>query len=162
MEAHVSPFDAFHTPRIAQLSQRSNQFNLRTIRYTEADVERISQDADYETLFFCLKDAFGDYGLISVVVLKKQPEDVLFIEEWFMSCRVLKRGMEEFIADTIVGKAREIGCGRVVGEYLPTPKNQMVERLYERLGFAPLGEGRYEARVQGYQMHETFICRQAQ
>lgn len=162
MEAYVSPFDAFHTPRIAQLSQRSNQFNLRTIRYTEADVERLSQDAGYETLFFCLKDAFGDYGLISVVVLKKQPEGVLFIEEWFMSCRVLKRGMEEFIADTIVGKAREMGCARVVGEYLPTPKNQMVERLYERLGFTPLGEGRYEAKVQDYRMHETFIGRQVQ
>lgn len=162
MEAHVSPFDAFHTPRIAQLSQRSNQFNLRTIRYTEADVERLSQDADYETLFFCLKDAFGDYGLISVVVLKKQPEGVLFVEEWFMSCRVLKRGMEEFIADTIVEKAREIGCERVVGEYLPTPKNQMVERLYERLGFTPLGEGRYEIKVQDYRMHETFIGRQVQ
>lgn len=162
MEAYVSPFDAFHTPRIAQLSQRSNQFNLRTIRYTEADVERLSKDERYETLFFCLKDAFGDYGLISVVVLEKQPEGVLFIEEWFMSCRVLKRGMEEFIADTIVGKARELGCQRVVGEYLPTPKNQMVERLYERLGFTPLGEGRYEAKVEEYSMHETQIGRQAE
>lgn len=162
MEAYVSPFDAFHTPRIAQLSQRSNQFNLRTIRYTEADVERLSKDERYETLFFCLKDAFGDYGLISVVVLEKQPEGVLFIEEWFMSCRVLKRGMEEFIADTIVGKARELGCQRVIGEYLPTLKNQMVERLYERLGFTTLGEGRYEADAAAYSMHETFICRQVQ
>lgn len=157
MEAYVSPFDAFHTPRIAQLSQRSNQFNLRTIRYTEADVERLSKDERYETLFFCLKDAFGDYGLISAAVLEKQPEGVLFIEEWFMSCRVLKRGMEELIADTIVGKARELGCTRVVGEYLPTPKNRMVEHLYERLGFTPLGEGRYQAEVTGYRMHETFI-----
>ncbi len=157
MEADVSAFDAFHTPRIAQLSQRSNQFNLRTIRYTEADVERLSKDADYETLFFCLKDTFGDYGLISAVVLKKQPEGVLFIEEWFMSCRVLKRGMEEFIADTIMKKAGELGFARVVGEYLPTPKNKMVERLYERLGFADLGEGRYEARVADYAMHRTMI-----
>lgn len=157
MEAYVSPFDAFHTPRIAQLSQRSNQFNLRTIRYTEADVERLSKDAGHETLFFCLKDAFGDYGLISAVVLEKQPEGVLFIEEWFMSCRVLKRGMEEFIADTIVKKARGLGCRRVVGEYLPTPKNQMVERLYERLGFTPMGGGRYETTTKGYPMHETYI-----
>ncbi|MCM1537164.1 MAG: HAD-IIIC family phosphatase [bacterium] len=157
MEAYVSPFDIFHTPRIAQLSQRSNQFNLRTIRYTEADVERLSNDARYATLFFCLKDRFGDHGLISVVVLKKQPERALFIEEWFMSCRVLKRGMEEFIADTIVKKAREFGFARVIGEYLPTPKNQMVERLYERLGFIDLGGGHYEADVQTYRMHETAI-----
>lgn len=157
MEAYVSAFDTFHTPRIAQLSQRSNQFNLRTIRYTEADVERLSKDERYETLFFCLKDTFGDYGLISVVVLEKQEKDVLFVDEWFMSCRVLKRGMEEFIADTIVKKAREIGCTSVVGEYVPTPKNQMVERLYERLGFIPLGGGRYEAKVSDYAMHETFI-----
>lgn len=157
MEAYVSPFDAFHTPRIAQLSQRSNQFNLRTIRYTEADVERLSKDERYETLFFCLKDAFGDYGLISVAVLKKQADGVLFVEEWFMSCRVLKRGMEEWIADTIVEKARELGYARVVGEYLPTAKNGMVERLYERLGFTALGEGRYEADVADYRMHETAI-----
>lgn len=159
MEAYVSAFDAFHTPRIAQLSQRSNQFNLRTIRYTEADVERLSKDEEYETLFFCLKDAFGDYGLISVVVLKKQPDSTLFIEEWFMSCRVLKRGMEEFIADTIVAKAKELSFARVVGEYLQTPKNKMVEHLYERLGFTPLGAGRYGADTEAYQMHRTFIGR---
>lgn len=159
MEAYVSAFDAFHMPRIAQLSQRSNQFNLRTIRYTEADVERLSKDEEYETLFFCLKDAFGDYGLISVVVLKKQPDSTLFIEEWFMSCRVLKRGMEEFIADTIVAKAKELSFARVVGEYLQTPKNKMVEHLYERLGFTPLGAGRYEADTAAYRMHRTFIGR---
>ncbi len=125
-------------------------------------MERLSKDDRYETLFFCLKDAFGDYGLISVVVLEKQPGGVLFIEEWFMSCRVLKRGMEEFIADTIVEKARKLGCQRVVGEYLPTPKNQMVERLYERLGFVPLGEGRYEADAAEYSMHETAITIQTE
>ncbi len=161
MEAYVSAFDPFHTPRIAQLSQRSNQFNLRTVRYTEADVERLSADDNYITMFFCLKDRFGDYGLISVVALEKQENDTLFIAQWLMSCRVLKRGMEEFIADTIIQKAKEAGFAKVIGEYLPTPKNKMVAQLYERLGFAPLGEGRYAADVNSYRMHETFIGVQA-
>ena len=80
-------------------TQRSNQFNLRTIRYTEQEIEQLAKEKEHLTLYFTLKDKFGDYGLISVVVLDKQPENTLFISEWLMSCRVLKRGMEEFILD---------------------------------------------------------------
>lgn len=157
MRASTAAFDPFHYPRIAQLTQRSNQFNLRTVRYTEAEIEALAQDDSRIGLYFTLKDKFGDHGLISVVVLEKQPEDTLFISEWLMSCRVLKRGMEEFIVDKILSVAAQQGFRRVVGEYIPTPKNAMVKDLYEQLGFAGLENGRFQAEVSGFPYHKTFI-----
>lgn len=157
MRASAAAFDPFHYPRIAQLTQRSNQFNLRTVRYTEAEIEALAQDDNRIGLYFTLKDKFGDHGLISVVVLEKQPEDTLFISEWLMSCRVLKRGMEEFIVDKILSVAAQQGFRRVVGEYIPTPKNAMVKDLYEQLGFARLENGRFQAEVSGFPYHKTFI-----
>ena len=157
MRASAAAFDPFHYPRIAQLTQRSNQFNLRTVRYTEAEIEALAQDDSRIGLYFTLKDKFGDHGLISVVVLEKQPEDTLFISEWLMSCRVLKRGMEEFIVDKILSVAAQQGFRWVVGEYIPTPKNAMVKDLYEQLGFARLENGRFQAEVSGFPYHKTFI-----
>lgn len=157
MRASAAAFDPFHYPRIAQLTQRSNQFNLRTVRYTEAEIEALAQDDSRIGLYFTLKDKFGDHGLISVVVLEKQPEDTLFISEWLMSCRVLKRGMEEFIVDKILSVAAQQGFRRVIGEYIPTPKNAMVKDLYEQLGFARLENGRFQAEVSGFPYHKTFI-----
>lgn len=156
MEAEARPFDKFHFSRIAQLTQRSNQFNLRTIRYTEQDIERIAADDSCITRYYALRDKFGDYGLISVVILDKQ-QDTLFISEWLMSCRVLKRGMEEFIIDNIIQTASENGFSKVVGEYIRTPKNQMVSDIYMRMGFYESANGRYEADVNKYKNHKTYI-----
>lgn len=156
MKAVCAPFDAFHIPRIAQLTQRSNQFNLRTARYSEQEIEEIAANPRYITRYYTLRDRFGEHGLIAVVILEKR-ENELFVNEWLMSCRVLKRGMEQFIADSILRAAREAGVARVVGEYIPTPKNAMVKDLYASMGFRPLGDGLYEARVDDYQNHQTFI-----
>ena len=128
MKAVAAPFDVFHYPRIAQLTQRSNQFNLRTVRYTEAEIEAIANDNNRITLYFTLKDKFGDHGLISVVILDKQGQE-LFVSEWLMSCRVLKRGMEEFIINKILQTAADNGIRKVIGEYIPTPNNAMVKDL---------------------------------
>ena len=157
MKGTAAPFDALHFPRIAQLSQRSNQFNLRTVRYTEADVERLAQDPTYVTLYFELKDHVGNYGLICGVVLQEKEPRTLFVENWFMSCRVLKRTMEEFIVNSIFEAARLRGCVRVVGEYIPTPKNAMVANLYERMGFCKAAENIFEADVSQFQMLKTWI-----
>ena len=156
MKAVCAPFDAFHIPRIAQLTQRSNQFNLRTVRYSEQEIEEIAANPRYITRYYTLRDRFGEHGLIAVVILEKR-ENELFVNEWLMSCRVLKRGMEQFIADSILRAAREAGVARVVGDYIPTPKNAMVKDLYASMGFRPLGDGLYEARVDDYQNHQTFI-----
>lgn len=135
MVSTVSGFTKFNTPRVAQLSQRSNQFNLRTIRYTEADIESMANDPNVIDLSFTLEDKFGDNGLIAVVIMKKQDQVTLFVDTWFMSCRVLKRGMENFTLNTMVEYAKEKGYKRIIGEYIPTPKNKMVEQHYPNLGF---------------------------
>lgn len=131
----VEPFNKFNTPRVAQLSQRSNQFNLRTVRYTDADIELIAISQNYFTLAFTLEDKFGDNGLICVVILQKDNNQTLFIDTWLMSCRVLKRGMENFVLNTIVAFAKENGFSFLKGEYIPTSKNEMVKDHYLNLGF---------------------------
>ena len=160
MTSVVSGFNKFNTPRVAQLSQRSNQFNLRTVRYTEADIEALGQNPDVIDLSFTLEDKFGDNGLIAVIIMKKQDEETLFIDTWFMSCRVLKRGMEDFTLNTMIEAAREKGYKRIIGEYLPTPKNKMVENHYPSLGFQKL-EGtptaQYVLDVEQYQPRENYI-----
>lgn len=160
MVSVVSGFNAFNTPRVAQLSQRSNQFNLRTVRYTEADIEALAQDPDVIDLSFTLEDKFGDNGLIAVIIMKKQDAETLFIDTWFMSCRVLKRGMEDFTLNTMVEAAREKGFKRIIGEYLPTPKNKMVEGHYPSLGFEKLegsSTARYVLDLEHYQPKENYI-----
>lgn len=157
MVAVVKPFDKFQYPRIAQLTQRSNQFNLRTVRYTEAEIEALAADNHFLTLYFMLRDQFGDHGLISIAILKKQDDETLFMHNWLMSCRVLKRGMEEFIINQVIETARENGYRKVIGEYIKTPKNAMVKDIYARLGFKELGDGLFEADVDTFVQNKTFI-----
>lgn len=157
MVAVVKPFDRFQFPRIAQLTQRSNQFNLRTVRCTEDEIASLAADDRFITLYFMLRDDFGDHGLISIAILEKTDADTLFMYNWLMSCRVLKRGMEEFIINEVIDTARKAGYKRVVGEYIRTPKNSMVKDVYARLGFRELGDGRFEADVDEFVRNRTFI-----
>lgn len=131
----VEHFNKFNTPRAAQLSQRSNQFNLRTIRYTEQDIEALTRDDNYTTFTFTLEDKFGDNGLIGVVVLKKENNNTLFIENWLMSCRVLKRGVESFVLQNLKHFAKQSGMNYLKGEYIPTAKNELVKDHYKNMGF---------------------------
>lgn len=135
MRSLVEPFNKFNIPRVAQLSQRSNQFNLRTVRYTESDIENLGTNKDYFTFSFTLEDRFGDHGLISVIILKVESGGVLFIDTWLMSCRVLKRGMEDFVLNTLVDFGKKNGFTCLKGEYIPTAKNEMVREHYKNLGF---------------------------
>ncbi len=163
MKSTVSGFTKFNTPRVAQLSQRSNQFNLRTVRYTEAEISAMAENPDIIDLSFTLNDKFGDNGLIAVIILKPMDQDTLFIDTWFMSCRVLKRGMESFTLNTIVERAKSAGYRRIVGEYLPTTKNKMVERHFPDLGFIRIqgaSSDLYELDVDTYQPKECYIEKQ--
>lgn len=155
MISEVKPFNKFNTPRVAQLSQRSNQFNLRTVRYTESDIEKIAHSSSHEAITFNLKDKFGDNGLICVIILEKKDNDY-FIDTWFMSCRVLKRGMENFTLNTIVKKAKENGIKKIIGEFIPTNKNSMVKDHYKQLGFLEVN-GKWELRVENYLEKKCFI-----
>lgn len=159
MESVVEGFTPFNTPRVAQLSQRSNQFNLRTVRYTEAEIAELSQSQQHACFSFTLEDKFGDNGLICVIILEKQNKETLFVNTWFMSCRVLKRGMENFTLNTIVDYARQNGFKKIIGEYIPTLKNGMVKDHYPNLGFQPSGDNMYELQVDNYKNRECYIKR---
>ncbi|KPE51559.1 HAD-IIIC family phosphatase [Chryseobacterium indologenes] len=156
MISDVQAFNSFSKPRVSQLTQRSNQFNLRTVRYTEQDVENMISSDKHYTLSFTLEDKYGDNGLICVVVLEKKTPETLFIDTWLMSCRVLKRGMEDFTLNTIVDIAEKNGYQYVEGEYIPTAKNQMVKDHYEKLGFVQQN-GRWVLDVSRYQSKEVYI-----
>jgi len=156
MIAEVTEFDDYHIPRIAQLTQRSNQFNLRTKRYTEQDINKIRESNQYVTRYFKLEDKFGEYGLIGIVILKKIDSDSLFIDTLIVSCRVLKRGMEEFIFNKIVKLAASEGCNKITGEYLPTPKNALVKDILKEFCFAK-EEDKWILDIKDYRERKNFI-----
>ena len=157
MVSVVQQFSPFSIPRVAQLTQRSNQFNLRTVRYDEEEIANIRKSREYLTLSFTLKDKFGDYGLISVLILKNEGND-LFIDTWIMSCRVLKRNMESFVLNNIVELAREKRYDSLVGEYLPTPKNEIVKDHYRDLGFTPDND-KWKLDVASYEDQKNHISK---
>ncbi len=156
MICEVRPFDPFTVPRIAQLSQRSNQFNLRTVRYTEDDIRRISQSTDHVHLSFSLRDRFGDYGLVSAVIVKKE-QSAYFIDTWIMSCRVLRRGLEAFVLNAIAKQAAREGRALIRGEYIPTAKNGLVKDHYRNLGFIE-STGEWHLEVPAFVAKETYIA----
>jgi FkbH-like protein len=156
MECTVASFNSFSIPRVAQLTQRSNQFNLRTKRYSEDDISNIRSSENYFTLSFNLKDKFGEHGLISIIILEKKENKSLFIDTWIMSCRVLKRNVEKFVLNEIVRIAAEKKLLLVTGEYIPTEKNAIVKDLYSQLGFN-FKNTLWQLNTGEYKTEETFI-----
>lgn len=156
MYSNVQHFNSFTIPRVAQLSQRSNQFNLRTIRYTEEELRNIAESKNYITFSFTLQDKYGDNGLICVIILKKINSYELFIDTWFMSCRVLKRGMELFVLNTIVDYAINNNYQTLIGEYIPTEKNILVENHFSNLGFVQIDKF-WRLKTSSYNKKKCFI-----
>jgi FkbH-like protein len=135
MQIYFKPFDSAGRSRISQLINKSNQFNLTTRRYTEAEVAAFEHDPHVLTLQVRLVDAFGDNGMIGVVVCKPSEPGDWEIDTWLMSCRVLGRGVERMVLREILHHARLRRISRLVGVYLPTAKNAMVCDHYKRFGF---------------------------
>ena len=138
MEMQIAPFDAVGRKRIAQLIAKSNQFNLTTKRYSEADVAAAEADSGRVTLQIRLRDTFGDNGMISVVIADRGANS-LDVETWLMSCRVLGRGVPEAVLDWLVAEARRSGKSFVRGTFIPSKKNMMVADHYRSLGFDLVG-----------------------
>ncbi|GAB5555910.1 MAG: HAD-IIIC family phosphatase [Schleiferiaceae bacterium] len=157
MKAKIEGFTSFNTPRVSQLTQRSNQFNLRTQRYTEGDIQEMANSPKHIDLAFSLEDKYGDYGLISVLILKEKNMEELFIDTWLMSCRVLKRGMEKFVLSTLVEKAKDKGYSKLVGEYLQTAKNEIVRNHYKDLGFTEGEDGLWYLELNSFAPAKTHI-----
>lgn len=135
MFSEVGNLDTFYLPRMSQLINKSNQFHLTGTRYSEGELLGLAARDDCAVRRYSLSDRFGDNGLISVVILMKEPSGNVVIDTWVMSCRVLGRSMEEFICLDIIEIARQMGCVSITGYYIPTAKNKLVAGLYERLGF---------------------------
>ncbi len=134
MHAEIKPFIPTYMQRIAQLTNKSNQFNLTTKRYSQSDIERVANDGKHICLYGKLVDKFGDNGVVSVVIGEIKEKD-LHIELFLMSCRVLKRGMEFAMLDTLVKYASNQGITKIWGYYYKTGKNSMVAELYKDFGF---------------------------
>lgn len=139
MELIYHPFDKISVARVTQLINKTNQFNLTTRRYTEAEVQGLMKDPRTVTLQMRLLDRFGDNGIIAILIAKVDVNQDAVIDTWLMSCRVLGRQVEEACLNVLVEEAKALGARRLIGEYYPTAKNGMVANLYERLGFEPMG-----------------------
>lgn len=155
MKGTIRSFEPMYMARIAQLTNKSNQFNLTTRRYTQGEIERVAASADYIALYGKLEDKFGDNGVVSVVIGHKKGE-ALYIDLWIMSCRVLKRDMEYAMMDRLVEECQKAGIGTVMGYYYPTAKNKMVENFYALQGFAKIEEDEAGNTVWKYEISEGY------
>ena len=161
MTAVIGDFDPVHIPRITQLTNKSNQFNCTTKRYTGAEMETVAKRTDYIRLCGRLTDKFGDNGIVSVVIGEKRNAE-LHIDLWLMSCRVLKRGMEYAMINRLVEEAKKAGISEIYGYYYPTKKNAMVKELYGDFGFAKIsgddgGNTVWKLETAGYSPKKIFI-----
>ena len=154
MRALWGYFDDVNRQRIVQLINKTNQFNLTTRRYDEADYDAFMRDGNIVGLHLRLIDRFGDNGLIGVVIARHEGA-AMFVESWLMSCRVLGRGVEAATLSILVDEARRRGARELIGEFIPSAKNGMVGRHYDSLGFRLIDEDeshrkRYVLRVDEY------------
>ncbi|MFZ0742752.1 MAG: HAD-IIIC family phosphatase [Terracidiphilus sp.] len=154
MTVTFQPFDAPGRARVVQLINKSNQYNLTTRRYTDAEVERAENDPSVFTLQVRVSDVFGDNGMISVVICRPGEDGAWQIDTWLMSCRVLGRKVEHVVLHEILEHARAAHVQKLVGDYRPTERNKLVADHYARLGFKKIEENesgfsRWEFAVDG-------------
>lgn len=155
MNAVIKPFESIYMSRIAQLTNKSNQFNLTTKRYSQAEIESAATDEMQITLYGKLEDKFGDNGVVSVVIGRLQ-NNVCHIELWLMSCRVLKRDMEFAMMDTLVYYLKQKNITEIRGYYYPTTKNGMVKNFYQLQGFSKISEDECGNTVWSYQIEDNY------
>jgi FkbH-like protein len=158
MSAEIGPFHPVYLERITQLINKTNQFNLTTRRYTGSEVEMISQYPDFLTLYGRLQDRFGDNGLVSVVV-GRAADDVLQLDLWLMSCRVLQREMEFAMFDALVEECQRRGLSKIVGVYVSSRKNAMVAGHYASLGFNAVSATSERGEYWSYDIPATYSPR---
>lgn len=155
MQGTIRDFEPIYLSRITQLTNKSNQFNLTTRRYSQAEIEEAASDPLRITLYGKLEDKFGDNGVVSVVIGRRE-KDVLHIDLWLMSCRVLKRDMEYAMMDELVEKCKAAGIREIRGYYYPTAKNGMVKDFYASEGFARVSEDGEGNTVWSFQIPEQY------
>ena len=146
MQVIIREMDDFSFPRIVQLIQKTNQFNLTTRRYTETEVRKFTADPKYKILQMTVKDKFGDYGIVAVAILKFN-DSKLYIDTFLMSCRVLGRNVETALLSYITKLAEGGNFFLIEGEILPTEKNEPCRDLYVKHGFSAKGNNSWELNL---------------
>lgn len=162
MKGEIQGFIPMYMSRIAQLTNKSNQFNLTTKRYSQNDIEEVAADSKHITLYGRLGDKFGDNGVVSIVIgrIDGENNEELHLELWLMSCRVLKRDMEFAMMDELVEKAKHAGIKKLIGYYYPTAKNLMVKEFYALQGFRKISEDDEGNTVWEFVIDETYEKKQ--
>ena len=161
MQAEINSFKDIYLERISQLTNKSNQFNLTTKRYSLSDIEAVNKDDKYIKLYCKLSDIFGDNGVISVVIGEIRKKE-LHIDLWIMSCRVLKRNVEFTMMDELVKRAISKNINVIYGYYFPTLKNKMVKDFYDLQGFELINEDKdgnktYRLDIKNYKYKNNII-----
>ena len=154
----VSVNDQALVPRMAQMTQKVNQFNMTTRRYTERDIMQFVADPGMLVMAVGVRDRFGDNGVTGLAIVRTDRETA-FIDTFLMSCRIIGRNIERAFMDALVQAVEGMGCLSLVGEYIPSQKNQQVAALYKELGFSQTptdnaGASRFSVRVQDYEPSE--------
>ena len=164
MKAEIKPFSPMYFSRISQLTNKSNQFNLTTLRCSQSDIEKVATDDNYITLYGKLEDMFGDNGVVALTFGHIDPEDstVFHIDLWLMSCRVLKRTMEDTMMRELVQWCKKRGVESILGYYYPTAKNAMVKDFYATQGFEKMsidadGNSKWILKVNDYNNVNNYI-----
>jgi FkbH-like protein len=162
MELIWAPIDEVGMQRAVQLINKTNQFNLTTRRHTEESVRAMLANPNSLGLQLRLVDRFGDNGVISIIIGFCDAHGTFNIDTWLMSCRVLGRGVEKASLNLVVQEAKLLGASRLLGEYIPSVKNDMVRNHYQGLGFiqikvGPTGSSLFELLVEPYQPIEACI-----
>jgi FkbH-like protein len=152
VELHVDM--ASEIPRISELSMKSNQFNLTTRRYSEAEVRALMEGASSEVISITVGNKFGSAGLTGIAILRYD-RDVALVDNFLMSCRVLGQGVELSVWSTILERCRARNCAFLEADFLPTAKNAQVAGFYDRLGLELIsddnGHKRYRRAVHGFE-----------
>lgn len=156
LTAKINKLNDFNIPRASQLMLRSNQFNLRTIRYSIDDLENIARDSKYINFTVELSDKFGNYGLICIVILEKK-NNGLFIDSWVLSCRAFDRQVELLTMNYIAKIAKANNFKNIRGQYIPTSKNKMVKNIFKNLGFTSKNE-QWELNLSNYRSKKCDIA----
>jgi len=135
MEIHLQKVNSSTIPRVTQMTQKTNQFNLTTKRYTEADIKNFIEQGN---TIYCIsvKDKFGDNGITGVIIiLLNRLTKSATIDSLLLSCRILGKGIEEAFVYSVLNKLKHEGYKTISASYLPTAKNEQVRNFYEKLGF---------------------------
>jgi FkbH-like protein len=144
LEVSIDAAAPFSIPRIAQLTQKTNQMNLTTRRYTEADITAFLGDSQSCVFGISSKDKFGDHGIIGVCILRFRADECL-IDTFLLSCRVIGRNIEAAVIAFVSTFAKERGARMLVGEFLPTAKNKPAAEVFDKLKFERLSDTLFKA-----------------